>query len=485
MTQLKKFKSLLGRYKEEEEGSLAVAYSISFMALLIAIGAGYDFALLSNADHKSQNIADTAALSAAVFYSQNQRVPLNHSEGYVDGHNYTTEYNGFRFGGEVATRGRGRPRVRVEYDLDAGVARATVTGEMTPVFVKMFGRDTLPFKEVSEASFREIGFSTPASVFIAVDGSGSMGWDDKRDTDPSDDRDSYNSTTPGAQARVEGLKESLEVFMEKLDATPGETEDVVRSGMYVYTSNYERGRSQEIGWGVLPYGRNSKIDRLFASGGTNASQAMEEIRKDLPGEGAAHYAKHGNNQPLKFVILMTDGVNSPTGRNNYRWERMPAHKHWEGRWWDSRTRRMISETSHAQDMPRYGGGWQQKNIAANQEWKQYFDEYSSHDNKTRDECDAIAAQGATIYTIAYGLEVGRYHKRDRYYEPYREQSGFIYDGYHINLPETTRDRAYGVMQYCATVGGGKFIPAEDADKLTEAFDSIGEEIIQEVIRIRT
>lgn len=484
MTKINKLRTLLARYKSDERGSMAIAYSCSLLTLVIAIGAGYDLANVSNADHKAQNVADAAALTAAVFVSHNDRAPTSSDEGYMNDTVYSARAEGHAFPGSVHPEGTtGAPKVTVSYDFDKGMVTAKVKGKTSPAFLKMFGRTELDFEETSEVAFMSKGYKSPATVFVAVDGSGSMAWDDIRDTDPSDDETSSTSTTPGAQARMDGLKSSLLSFMKTLKEIPGDTTQVLRTGMYVYTHNYESSRSHEEKWGILNRGQNGKIKKLYAGGGTNASKALEEIRKDMEDEGRTHEKRNGNNTPLKFVILMTDGVNSPTGKTNCRNEGLPAHQHWEARYWNNKTKRMVNDQSESRFMPKHGENWVQVDVAEGEEIKWVCDDVSNHDTTTKSKCDTLAGMGVTIHTIAYGLETGRYHTRENKWQEYEENNGFIYDGYHIELPQATRDRAYGVMQYCATVGGGSFVPAEDADQLTAAFEGIGEEIVEEVIRI--
>ncbi|WP_371397813.1 Tad domain-containing protein [Fretibacter rubidus] len=491
MTNFDKIKALTTRYRDDEGGTMAIAYSVSLLTIIMAIGASYDLAMVSNANHKAQNVADSAALTAAVFVAKHDRAPASNTEGYMDKVYYDARGEGHKFSKSVHSSNLpGAPKVKVEYDFTNGFATATVEGKTSPAFLRILGRTELVFKEQSKVAFLETGYKSPASVFVAVDGSGSMAWDDRRDTDDSDDETSSTSTTPDAEPRVTGLKKSLKAFMAELGNIPGETNQVLRTGMYVYTQNYESSRSDTAKWGTLSTANNGKIDRLYASGGTNASKAMKEIRQKMATENTTHYNRNGNNTPLKFVILMTDGVNSPTGTTNCRNESQPAHKHWEYSYTETwtnrrgqRRSRTYSDKSESRFKPDNYYPWVQVDVPANSETKWVCDDVSTHDQTTKDECDTLAAQGATIYTIAYGLEAGYYHKRDGYFEPYREANGFIYDGYHIKLPETTRDRAYGVMEYCATVGGGTFVPAEDALQLTEAFQTIGEEIVEEVIRI--
>jgi len=477
------------RYLKNEDGNFATAYALSAITMVMAIGAGYDIGQASGANKKAQNIADAAALSAAVFYSANNRLPETSEEAYMHDVSYDARTDGHKFHAAVKETGQqGAPTIKVTYDEVNKVAVAQVNGETAPNFLQIFGLTEIKFNAKSEVTFAEKGYLSPATVMVAVDGSGSMQWDDKRDTDDSDDETSSSSTTPGAVARIEGLKTSLTGFMDTLKNVQGGDEDVVRTGMYVYNSDYSSSRSETTDWGALSTASNSKIDNLYASGGTNASAALEKIRAKMVGENTAHEAKHGNNNPLKFVILMTDGVNSPTSQTNCRYEDRPAHDHWiywsYDWWWDSW---YVSSKSEGRYKPKWGwsSNWEKVSVAANTESKYVCDDVSSYDATTKTKCDSLAALGTKIYTIAYGLEPGYYHRRDGYFETYYESSGFIYDGYHIKLPEATRDRAYGVMEYCANVGGGDFVPAEDAAQLNAAFENIGEQIVQEIVRIKS
>ena len=167
MTKFDTIKTLMMRYRQEEKGSMAIAYSVSLLTLVMSIGVAYDFSMMSNADKKAQSVADSAALAAAVFVAKNDRAPQSTDEGYMNHVEYDARAEGHRFADSVHKAGTGKPTVKISYDFINGKATATVEGKTSPAFLRVLGRTELAFKETSEVLFAEKGYKSPASVFVA------------------------------------------------------------------------------------------------------------------------------------------------------------------------------------------------------------------------------------------------------------------------------------------------------------------------------
>lgn len=475
-----KIKKTTLNYRKDEDGQIAIAVAVSMTVMIAVVGSALDYSVVSNADMKSQSIADASALAAAIYVKNHDgEIPKDKSEGLIG--TYTASELGYEFPNWV-TGGAAGVTVKVEYDNVNRQSVATVSGATKPSFSQVMGKTSLPFVSKATVKYDETKFTDPASVALVLDGSGSMAWDDTLDTNPNNDHNEWRSTTPGAMARNDSLKDAAKGFMDDLKAIQDKDTSVryLRTGLYVYNSDYLSLESEPLTWGALSTSNLSKLMLLRKLGGTNSYAAMKEARKDMEDEGPIHEAENGADDPLKFVILMTDGVNDTTDQECVTVDK-PAHNHWERRYFDYWSWSYRTEVSHSYYRP--SRSWSLVSVAAGEETEQECTPISSYDDKTLQECTKFANMGAKVYTIGYGLEAGRYHRRDGIYENWFDNTTAIYDGYHVDIPQETTDRAYQLLEACATSTGGEFIPAENAQELTSAFDNIGQKIIAETIRI--
>jgi Flp pilus assembly protein TadG len=483
------FKSKLLSYRKEEDGQMAIAMAASMTVLVTVIGAAMDYSMLTNADAKSQSIADSTALAAAIFVRDNEgKSPKDQSEGLIG--SYKASQLGYEFP-DFVNGGASNVNVSIVYNDQDQEAVVTVSGVTTPSFAQIIGHDEIKFTSTATVKYPSTETTKPASVALVLDGSGSMDWNDIRDENTDDDEWETSSQQAGAKARNDTLKDSAKVFMKELEDLQADNSDVkiLRTGMYVYSSSYHSSESETLDWGALSTSSNSKLMKLRDSGGTNSYAALKKAREDMAKENDIHKNENGDENPLKFVILMTDGVNSQTGQTCVK-QKMPAHTHWErqvkknnGKGKGKGSNQYVTEITHGRFIPWYNGGWSQKNIAANQEEETVCTPYSSNDDKTLQECSTLGAMGAKVFTIGYGLEPGYYHKRSSYYEQWNVRQLITYEGHHIHIPQEISDRAYSMLEDCANRSGGKFVAAENAQELTEAFQNIGKTIVEESIRL--
>ncbi len=481
MLSIKKFKSVSNRFKRNEDGQMALMMAVSAVAVISVMGAAIDFSVVSNADSKAQTIADSSALTAAIHVKNNGAPPTSKSEGLLG--SYTAGELGYNISDWVRNGASG-VNVDVRYDNVLKEVNVIVTGETKPAFAQVMGHQTLPFKAKSIVKYSDVELKDPASIALVLDGSGSMAWDDVVDNDPTNDETESVSTVPGAKSRNESLKSAAKLFMDKLEVIENSNTNqrILRTGMYVYHSSYDSSGSQKLSWGALDTGRNSKLNKLRKSGGTNSYAALKKAREDMTNENNVHLNEHGNGSPLKYVILMTDGVNSETSKSCID-KPLGTHDHWEGWVWNNSKKESQKRVSESRFAPKYGWGWQKKTVTNDDTIKECTSQ-SSRDASTIAECQTLANQGTKIFTIGYGLEPGHYHMRStRWNDQTIENAGSVKEGYHVHLPQRLTDRAYSMLQTCAEISGGEFVAAKDAAELTAAFETIGTSIVNEVIRV--
>jgi len=167
-------------------------------------------------------------------------------------------------------------------------------------------------------------------------------------------------------------------------------------------------------------------------------------------------------QPLKFVVFMTDGQNS-VGNQYFIEDEDSPHEYTfhNGRWYAW--------------LPQYPS-W----------YREYFGFEKGYLRRTADRdtiasCKAMHEQGTEVYTIAYGLDIGNYY--DPYYDTPPPGDNYPYARTQRVTAEVN-SAAVALMQECAS-DPGKFIMASDRRELEGAFDQIQNEIVKELIRIKT
>ena len=487
----KEMKSLLRRYEKDEKGNMALTMALSAIVILSAVGAAVDYSVVANADSRAQSIADASALAAAIHVKNNGNKPKDKSEGLIG--TYTAKDLGYDVSGWVDNGSEG-VNVEVIYDDDALEATVVVDGKTKPTFAQVMGHKNLKFKASATVKYSQVELKNPASIALVLDSSGSMAWDDRVDPNQSNDEYESSSRTPNAVSRNESLIAAASSFMERLKPLEigANGKRVVRTGLYAYNSSYQAGLSKPMKWGALSTDRTSKLAKLPASGGTNSSAAMAEVLKDIHKEDQRHKNESGDGNPFKYVVLMTDGANNEThyGAGGCTTEDRPRHKHWRYTYQNYYGWYSYYEYSHSRFKPRHNPGryqiedWKEIEVGPGFDQDTTCEYTSAYDSATVASCQTLAAQGVKVFTIGYGLEPGYYHMRESSPRDYSVNYDYtIYERYHVEIKKPVTDRAYAMLQSCADDSGGKFYRAKDAGELEKAFNNIGSDIINEVIRL--
>lgn len=449
-----KAKSFFARFKRDEDGSMALMWGVSLTAVVFAVGASYDYAKVHTAKQNSQAAADMLALNAAIYVRDNGEAPKKNKDGFKNGKKYYLEDIGITldpYSDRQATqRGRkGRkadreaPYFKVHYDTpEEGLVTVEIHAQTRPAFMGMAGIDNIDFSARSVVSYEVSDVKSPASIGLVLDVSGSMGWDDLSGTGTS---------------RINRLKTTVKSFMGQMSSIvegsldDGETvalnNDIIRTGMTTYNSGVVS--TTPMSYTLLS---DALIDTLVASGGTNSSGATSAMKGWMQGEDAKH-KQNGYENAQKFVVFMTDGVNNATHSKNCR----DADGQWVYyNWWTGE----ISQT--------YKNGWYRVYQLAHNErslhWEapEFCEESSTYDDNTIRTCNQMKDNGVTVYTIGFALTV------DEGTDQWRRAEV---------------ERANAMLSACAS-DNEKFFTAENGEALDEIFENIGEEIIEDTIRIR-
>lgn len=319
MTHKNKLWCLADRYKKDEEGSLALTFAVSALTLIMATGAAYDISQLHSSKAKAQLVSDSVGLTATAYVKNHGKPPQNSKDGFQHNKTYSAKEQGFTMG--KATNGDNDVKFKVVYDDKKGEATVYMKGEMATSFMGMFGQNKVSFTNKTVVKYSQSDNGDPASIFLVVDNSGSMAWHDKR-------KKSRGARSPaGAKPRIDGAKAEIKKFNAYLqDSLEGksksskskgkrlkklkkakDSQKFLRMGMTAYSSGMLSHLTVNPRWGTIP---SSSVNRLRASGGTYPDTAVTAVESWMKKEDKIHKAVNKSKKPLKYVIFMTDGVNS-------------------------------------------------------------------------------------------------------------------------------------------------------------------------------
>ena len=242
---------------------------------------------------------------------------------------------------------------------------------------------------------------------------------------------------------------------------------VLRTGLIPYNNTIIGTREVNMKWGILS---NGDINSMSAGGGTNSAPPIAKAWEWLQREDDIHKAETGEDNPLKYMIFMTDGQNNGSP---YWYPRDGTH-YWRG----------IDCSGSKNNGKGKGNGNSNKNcqyafrdsstrpnIDNHHSWEE--GEYvTESDYYSKNSCEAMKAQGVRVFTIGFALEPGTYLTN---YPPYLGQD-------EATITKDTTDAAYSLLADCAS-SADDFVAAEDVDELDSAFTIIGESIVEDVIRL--
>jgi len=447
-----KFYTLKAALKNDA-GSIAITWAMSMMAVTFAVGATYDMTQITKAKQGAQMIADNMALTASIAVDTNNTSRYKHNKRYnyqalgspeVDFTKSIVGYVAYDIVDDKDPKNIGKS----SSDKSRLLARANVEGTYKPAFMSAFGYEGIRFAASSDVSYaaRE---GTPASIFFAVDNSGSMGWTD----------------AAGVQ-KLRGLESSLKGFMDILETINTTDNDVYRTALWPYSQDYNR-RSPYItddgiitnkvvspNWGPLS---NGEITRMNTQGGTDSSGALQAAANAFTKEADIHEAKNQEDEPILFMVFMSDGANNP--RQERVCETVRRWVRGERAYWKKGRRIRYSRPRNTRNWRYYPATPGRYEDREQCDWETTY----SSDALSAEACETMKDAGVTVYTIGYHLKAGRN------------------SGYWVSQDEV--DRAQTLLAACAS-SSDHYILAENASDLNETLADIGEEIMKEVIRIK-
>lgn len=456
---------LFKRYKYSEEGNFSIMAAGCIGTIIFFCGASIDIARGQYAHSKAQDIADSIALSAAVYVDLNGSPPQNDPNGFA----HNTIYQAGDYGYELY--GSTDASFRVMYDDFSGQVTVELSGQIPTTFMKMAHYDNVPISTTSVVKYRETDYGDPASIMFVLDNSGSMWFDDKA-VDPD-----TGARPDDAVRRIDALKANMQTLNSRLQDIanlPGEVQ-FLRTGMMPYNHEIISSRSVNLHWGALT---ENNIDVMSPDGATNSSPPMTEAWNQLKDENLVHEAESGKN-PLRYVIFMTDGKNT-NGKDI--WVPQEGTNHWRrefNEWYCYYNRRGRKKCRTIRKEEFYpSDGPSPSPIPAPTDHSNWVEgKYTLNwDYYTQNTCNEMHAAGVKVYTIGFALKEGTYYTN--------EWGQALGSDYHYrNIDSDDLGQSFALLSACASEGD-HFILAENTEELTDAFDKIGDDILLDVIRVK-
>lgn len=396
-------RDLSAKYRKDVKASVVTMFGIFVPLLLIAVGVAFDTSQLNNVKGQAQLMADVIGLNASIHVKDNGGPPTNSKDGYLNETWYSANELDLNFGHGVSNNNS--TRFKVTYDDVADEVRVEIESAVVPVFMQAVGYSNIEFTTLSVVKYAKKDHTNPASIFMVIDNSGSMAFDDRPKASQWADRPAE------AEARITGLKTELNEFMEHLSSAIAPDPDdpdrkFLRMGMTVYNSDLIGSKTISPRWGTIT---KPEIDRMVADGGTVPTNALSRLQGWMTAEGNKHKQVNGSEDPLRYVIFMADGANNSV----------------------------------------------------------------SDDEKSLRVCENLKRMGVEIFTIGYALEPGHF---------FTGTWGVKYNSPNYYISPTVKERAESFLRNCAS-SENHFLGAEDTNALKAAFDKIGEEIVEDAVRI--
>ena len=444
---------LLKRFLKDTSGAFSMMWAVSMTGVIISVGATYDIAQITKAKALAQYAADNMALAASVA------VDIDNDDRYAN----DTPYGYDDIGG-AAEDFTGTMQGRVLYDIvdsndsdNTGLdeddksrllARATVWGTYTPAFMSIVpGITTISIRATADVAYaaRE---GSPASIFFVVDNSGSMG-------DPDNN----------GVAKITSLETSMKSFMDTLEAIESYGSDIFRTALYPFAYNLIASDKVDPAWAVLS---DSDINDMWAGGGTRSTAALHSARTKFTLENAIHDNVNGEDNPLKFLIFMSDGANNDsTTQQVCTTEQVwvptsTIAQYWIDTYPGENNRKYYSYQNWFDSYLVY---YAPQTVPGHNEDQQVCNNvpYSPVNEASLVHCNSMKASGVRIYSIAYDVD------------------------------EDERALAEEFMKECSSnhdadtdiyTDNGYYKYAENGADLQSVFDEIGNSVVTEVIRVK-
>ncbi len=486
-------------------------FALASTALLMGAGVAIDLSKIHHEKEQAQALADSVSLNAAIFVSNNNRKPQN-DEGYMHGKKYNSSTDSLNGGDGSDMDFTVRYDMNVNHQVEVEVKTSAPT-----MFMHMLGRETVNISATSTAKFNS-NMLEANSVSLIFDNSGSMWFDDSPGTCATGTKfcDVADFSRPANPIRrIDGLKSAANTFLSNLKEMNLAYQEryntsarVVRTSMMAYNQANIGTLEKPFEWGVLPM---SDINSMTPGGGTNSFPSMDKIATWMESEPAVHKAENGIDDPIRYVIWLTDGMNTsgtqtwtPAAGTNY-W-RTPeeqctstgcrtVYRYEEGRVIEDFDEEdledliddliaeaeendlnfgelveiakeidlsVLDQGARVTAPPNFTGDWEEGRLTY------------SVDQDTLESCEALKQDGVEIFAIGFALKSGTY---------YTNEWGDLPGATEVRkVRNNVKDNSTRLLLKCASSPKHVMLP-NNSEELAAVFDVIGNKVASNAVRI--
>lgn len=272
---------LLTELLRNTKGNIAAIFTVSLFPILATVGSAVDYSMYVNKRAKVAQAVDAAILAASSSVNSVEELadlPLVNEKVkkqfglFLDAN--LTEFKNldYNFDG-------------INYDPISRRVEAKVSFNYDTHFMGIFGRKNIE-QTITAATKLQAEESGALSMYLVLDKSGSMGWQNK-------------------MAALKTAIAGMATMFSEMDPE----KKYVRLGAIAYDSRSQR--PTNLAWGTDAALRYT--NSLIAWGGTNSAAAVKTARNKLrsKNEIKQHEKKNGQ-EPTKVLVFMTDGANNRT-----------------------------------------------------------------------------------------------------------------------------------------------------------------------------
>lgn len=293
-----RFKHSVSHLLSDRKGNFAAALCLAAPVVLLsgAIATDYTGGMTLRA-RLSDAVDSAAAATAAAKLNDN----LSDTDAELLGKKFLLaqlEADGFALNKMTLD-----PKVDVNTVVDADGREVYKVDIKADARMKSNSITTAMFSPTMDISVHSKAESSPESIaslsmFLVLDKSGSMGWDNKMDT--------LKVAVGKLMLQLDSAQAPVTKTKKKAKAKKS-GKQYVRTGAIAYDS--QKKKPDELDWGT-----QSALDytkALKAGGGTNSAAAMKVAWKRVrdPAEDQKHLKENGK-KPGRYIVFMTDGANN-------------------------------------------------------------------------------------------------------------------------------------------------------------------------------
>jgi len=296
---VRKTKMLASKLVADRSGNFGLMFALLSVPMLVALGCSFDYVQALNTHRRMQTAIDAALVAAIKDVGTSDDTALKTriadwlNADAEKGSAYLLDTNS------------------IKIDRTSSILTASVSTSTPTSFLKIAGINDIPVSVSSGVAGGQTVTKSAFSMYLVLDRSGSMGENTSTTYTTTCYTNTQNKTGPytctKTYTKIEALKLAVSNLTTQL-STADPTNKYVRMGAVAF--NGSMSTPTPLDWGEAAV--QTYVSNLTATSSTNSAEAMATAYSALnaSSENSLHQAKNGVSNPKKYIIFMTDGVNT-------------------------------------------------------------------------------------------------------------------------------------------------------------------------------